>query len=41
MPAYDPKTWKVEHLVVNVSGLNRDIDEDEYFEDEVILNATY
>jgi hypothetical protein len=46
LPAYDPRTWEVETrelepLVVNVSGLNREIDEDETFEDEVILQATY
>lgn len=46
MPAYDPETWKVEDpvvepLPVKVSGLNRDICEDEHFEDKVILVATY
>jgi len=46
IPAYDPETWKIEDafaepLEVKVSGLNRNICEDEYFEDKVILEAVY
>ena len=46
LPAYDPNTWKfedpvVEPLPVKVLGLNRNICEDENFEDKVIRDATY
>ncbi len=46
LPAYDPNKWKVEDpvvepLQVKPSGLNRDICEDEHFEDKVIRDATY
>jgi len=46
MPAYDSKTWKVEDpvlepLEVTIAGMNRNICEDEHFEDKVILKATY
>lgn len=46
LPPYDAETWKVEEpvlkpLEVNIAGLNRDICEDECFEDKVIRDATY